>query len=166
MIKGQRFDFNQPQFLAHEDAGHEDETVDMHEPRFTVVHVHKERTTWDEFLSSLRFKLTDPSFPGVDAPRTCMVVPTGENFCSDATNTWKFFVNGVKVDGVTNITIHDLDRALRSYGNETDEQVLAQVRQVTDQACIPSEQCKSRIPANEPTEPCTLGNNSCVKPGG
>lgn len=165
-IRGQQFDFSQPQFISHEDADEEDETADMHEPRFTVVHVHRELTTWDEFLTSLHFKLTDPSYLGVDSARTCMTLPSAEKLCGDATNSWKFYVNGVKVDGVANITIHDLDRVLMSYGSESEPQVLAQVAEVTDQACIPSEKCKPRIPANEPAEPCTVSNTSCVKPGG
>jgi hypothetical protein len=166
LIRGTQFDFSQPQFISHDEADAEDEIADMHEPRFTVVHVHRELTTWDEFLSSLKFQLSDPSYPGVDTSRTCMTLPIGEKLCSDATNTWKFYVNGVKVDGVANIDIHDLDRVLMSYGPETEQEVLAQVAQVTDQACIPSEKCKERIPVNEPAEPCTVSNNSCVKPGG
>jgi hypothetical protein len=164
-IRGTRFDFNQPQFISSE--GDElSPNAHIHAPRFTVVHVHREGTTWDEFLTSLGFKLTDPSYLGTDSSRTCMVIPGGEKLCNTAAETWKFYVNGVKVDGVANTNIHDLDRVLLSYGSETETQVLAQDAQVTDQACIPSEKCRDRIPTDEPPEQCTISNDTCTKPGG
>lgn len=164
-IRAKQFDFNQPQFVSVE--GKElSPDAHIHAPRFTVVHIHRELTTWDAFLSSLGFKLSDPSYLGVDSTRTCMTVPGGDKLCNTATETWKFYVNGVKVDGLANTTIHDLDRVLMSYGGESGEQVLAQTAQVTDQACIPSEKCKDRIPKDEPPEQCTISNDTCTKPGG
>jgi hypothetical protein len=164
-IRGKQFDFSQPQFVSVE--GKElSENAHIHAPRFTVVHVHRESTSWDEFLTSIGIKLSDPSYLGVDASRTCMTVSGGEKLCNTASETWKFYVNGVKVDGLANTTIHDLDRVLMSYGSETEQQVLAQDAQVTDQACIPSEKCKDRIPKDEPLEQCTVSNDTCTKPGG
>ena len=89
-------------------------------------------------------------------------------YCGGGSDSWKFYVNGVKVEGVAATIISDLDRVLLSYGSETDAQVLAdQVSKVTDQACIPSERCKDRIKPDEPIEMCTASNDAgCVKPGG
>jgi hypothetical protein len=167
-IEGKQFDFNQPQFISTEDK-ETDPWVHIHEPRATVVHVHKLGITWDYFLHSLGFKLDDPSFAALaqaTPDKTCLTIPTGEKYCQTATETFKFYVNGVKVDGVSNTGIHDLDRVLISYGSENEADVVAnQLTKVTDQACIPSERCKSRIPAGEQPELCTVTNN-CVKPGG
>jgi len=165
-INGTEFSFDQPQFLSTE--GNETSAdVHIHAPRYTVVHVHTTNTQWSEFFTSLGFKLMDPSFLGTAPDKTCLTMPDKTQYCQTGANTFKFYVNGVKVDGITDTNIHDLDRVLISYGPETDAQVVAnQLPQVTDQACIPSERCRSRIPANEPPEQCTVSNNTCVKPGG
>jgi hypothetical protein len=165
-IRGVQFDFNKPQFLSGE--GDElDPYVHIHSPRPTVVHVHKLGVTWDYFLHSLGFKLDDPSFKAVTADRTTLTMPDGTVLKQSATETFKFYMNGVKVDGVSNTDIHDLDRVLISFGSESEADVVAnQLSKVTDQACIPSERCTDRIPANEPPEQCTISNDTCVKPGG
>ncbi len=165
-IRGQQFNFHDPQFVS--ETGHEEDLyVHIHDPRYTVVHVHKDGITWDYFLNTLHFKLDDPTFRGVTADRTCLTIPSGEKLCQSATETFKFYVNGVKVDGVSNTGIHDLDRVLISFGSETAADVVAQqLPKVTDEACIPSERCDDRIPVNEPPEECTESNNTCAKPGG
>jgi hypothetical protein len=164
-IRGQQFDFNQPQFIST-DTHDVDPYVHIHEPRTTVVHVHKQGITWDMFFTSLGFTLNDPSFAAITPAQTSLKLPSGETLKTSATETFKFYVNGVKVDGVAAYGIHDLDRVLISYGSESDADVVAtQLPKVTDQACIPSERCKDRIPAGEPPETCSVSNN-CVKPGG
>jgi hypothetical protein len=163
-IRGQRFDFNQPQFVSAKE-NEKSELAHIHEPRFTVVHVHTSGTTWGEFLASLGFKLTDPTLVGVEDAATCLTTPDGQKLCNTATEKLRFIVNGVRVDGVQQSRITDLDRVLISYGPESDTQLQAQYSQVTDQACIPSERCKDRIPAGEEPEPCTV-TGGCLKPGG
>jgi hypothetical protein len=165
-IRGAQFDFSRPQFVSGE--GDElDPYVHIHSPRFTVVHVHKLGVTWDYFLHSLGFKLDDPSFKAITADKTTLTMPDGTVLKQSATETFKFYVNGVRVDGVSNTDIHDLDRVLISFGTESVGDVVAnQLPKVTDQACIPSERCSDRIPAGEPPEQCTISNDTCVKPGG
>ena len=157
-INGKQFDFGQPQFISHE-GDLQSGVVHIHDPRHTVVHVHRAKTTWGDFFTSLKFKLTDLSLIGTTKDKVCLTMPDSTKYCNDATNTWKFFLNGVQVDGLTFQDIHDVDRALFSYGPETVEQVRAQqLPQVTDQACIVSELCTDRINPNEPPENCTTSN--------
>ena len=94
-----------------------------------------------------------------------MKLPSGEKLCGTATEKWHFIVNGVKVDGVAETFLGDLQRVLISYGPETDDQVRAQFAQVDDDACIPSERCAERIGPNEQKEECH-GVGVCNKPGG
>ena len=160
-INGKQFDFNKPQFVSRE-GDHLSDEVHIHDPRHTVVHIHRAGTSWGSFFDSLKFKLMDPTFPGTTNEKTCLTMPDGTNHCNSATNTWKFFLNGVQVDGLTLQYMHDLDRALFSYGPETADQVRAQqVPLVSDQACIPSEICKARIDPNEPIEPCSKSAKTC-----
>ena len=159
-IRGQKFDFNQPDFVTTiEEAV--SPNIHIHAPRYDVAHVHTTLTKWDEFFSSLGFRLTDPSFPGVSNERVCLEMPDDKKLCNNGTDTWKFVSNGVPVDGLSNVNIGDLTRVLFSYGPETMDQVLAtQWPEVTNEACIPSELCIDRIPANEPPEECT-GGTTC-----
>ena len=77
--------------------------------------------------------------------------------------TLKFYLNGIRADGIAFEEIGNLDRLLISYGAESDEQVRAeQLSRVTDQSCIPSELCIDRIPPNEPPEQCS-GRGACGK---
>ena len=164
-IRGQQFDFNQPQFMT--DTGHEENPyAHLHEPRSTVVHVHYTGTTWDQFFRSLGFELTDPSAPNLDGSSS-LKLPSGEVLKEGNGETFKFFVNGVQVDGVSFTNIYDLDRVLISFGPESVDQVVSQqLPKVTDQACIPSGRCQDRVPEGEPTEECTIANDTCAKPGG
>lgn len=164
-IRGQQFDFGQKKFIAI-DGKELSAAAHLHDQRFTVVHVERSGTTWDEFFTSLGFKLDDASFTVISRDKACMTLPGGEKLCQGATETFKFFVNGVKVDGVSNAGIYDLDRVLISFGPESVADVEAkQLPQVSNEACIPSERCADRIPKDELPEPCSA-SAGCIKPGG
>ena len=165
-INGQPFDFNQPAFVSHEDD-EKSPIVHIHPERYTVVHVHETGTTWDEFFRSLKMDLKDPTVLGTTPENTSLKMADGTVYKTEAGKSFHFYVNGVKVDGVSFTEIHDLDRVLIAYGSETDDQAKALFANVTDVACIVSERCKDRIPPNEPKEECQGGvGTGCVKPGG
>lgn len=151
-VNGERFDFDKPEFISKE--GEENNPwVHIHDPRPTVVHVHREQTTWDEFMRSLEFGLTD----------TKLVLPDGQTFESGSAGSLKFYVNGVQVDTIMFEPIADLSRVLITFGTETDIEVRqTQIPVVTDQACIPSELCLDRVPAVPEPEPCTKSSGSCT----
>lgn len=162
-IDGQQFSFDQDRFVSG--TSEKDELspiVHIHRPRSTVVHVHQSGTTWDEFLRTLGFALTDPTLlPGLAPDRVTLTLPDGRVLKPEGGKTFKFYLNGVRVDGIGRIDIGDLARVLISYGSETEDQVRdQQLPKVTDQACIPSEKCPERIPPDEPPEPCK-GSGTC-----
>ena len=160
-IRGEQFDFNQPQFLADEDSGEDHHPyLHIHPERYTVVHVHLSGSTWSEFFESLGFSLTDPTLVGVEEAQTCLTMPDGTQYCSDGDERLRFFRNGVEVDGIGLSEITDLDRVLITYGSESDEEIQDQIAQVTDQACIPSGLCREREVPGE-VEECT-GAGTCT----
>lgn len=165
IVKGTQIDYGQKQFIA--ELGNEaSDAAHVHLPHTTVAHVHKTSTTWDEFFRSVQTELLDPSFPTVKPGSACIAAPGVGKVCEGNGVTAKFIVNGVKIDGVSNMDIHDMDRVLISFGPESFDQVMAeQWPKVTDQACILSERCSERIPKDEPLETCQ-GQGDCVKPGG
>lgn len=165
-IDGQRQDFSAATFIA--EKGNEERSADVHihEPYTDVVHVHTTKTTWDEFLRTIGFVLVDPSsLPGMTADQTTLKLPNGTTLRAQNGKSFKFYVNNVRVDGVSNTLIGDLDRVLISYGSETDQQVEAQqLPQVKNDACILSERCLSRVDPNAPKETCQGGEGTtCVK---
>lgn len=159
-IDGKEFNFDQPGLVSNDnDLIAAD--VHIHPPRYTVVHVHYTNTTWARFFQTMGFDFTDESVPGVTAAQTCLTLPSGQKLCNTSTDTFKFFVNGVQVKGIAGTDIGDLDRVLISYGPESIGQVeQSQLTKVSDQACIPDERCKERIPPNEPPEQCSLSNSA------
>jgi hypothetical protein len=159
-IEGKKFDFNTPQFVS-EEGKEKSGYAHIHPPRYEVVHVHQTKTTWAEFFATVGIDLKDPSLGGIEARTTCLKLPDGRSFCSDGAKKLQFVVNGVKVDGISDKEINDLDRVLISYGAASDDDLLKEFAQVATDACIPSERCKDRIPANEPEEPCT-GAGACT----
>jgi hypothetical protein len=150
-INGEPFDFGQEQFLSTEErelgaAAH------VHDPRHTVVHIHLEQTTWDEFFKSLGMKLTD----------FCITMADGEEICADDTNTLTFVVNGVPVDSIRELDISNLQRTVIWYGAESAEDVAAMWSTVvSDEACIPSGDCQARAPEDPELEPCSVLNDTC-----
>ena len=151
VVRGQLLDLSADEFLSTADEA-KSENAHVHAPRTAVVHIHREQTTWSELFLSLGGKLTD----------TCLSI-SNNDYCPSASESLKFLVNGVRVDAIRYMEIGEMDRVLISYGAETDEQVLAQLRLLTDQACIPSENCAARVDPNSPeVEPCAKSETSCV----
>lgn len=166
VIRGEKFDFNQDEFLSVENNDRSP-LAHLHVPRFSVAHIHRTGTSWDEFFRSIGFQLSDPSVSGTSPEKSCLKLPDGENLCASASESFKFFVNGTRVDGVAFTNMSDLDKVLISFGSESADVVARdQLGLVGDDACIPSERCVERIPVDEPDEPCTRSNDTCVKPGG
>lgn len=151
-VQGQRLDFNRPDFLSTEDK-ELSTNVHIHAPRTNVVHIHREQTTWDEFFRSLGLSIDD----------NCLTVVGGERLCGGSEESLKFFVNGVRVDSLMFQNITDLSRVLISFGSEDEAALQEQIRSVSDEACIPGEQCGARIdPNNKDQEPCSKTGTSCV----
>ena len=149
-IRGERYDFNQERFISDEED-ELTENVHIHNPRHNVVHVHREGTTWREFFTSLGFELTD----------RCLKTPEGEEYCTSGTERLSFVLNGAKLDGLAFQDITDIDRALISFGPETDEELLAQYELVTDEACIVSLLCMERVPPEGIEEEPCAGRSEC-----
>ena len=149
-VNGQKVAFDAEQFLSTE-AVDKSPSVHVHAPRTNVAHIHKEQTTYDEFFRSLGMELTD----------TCLTLADGQKFCDDAENRLRFMVNGVEVDALSFERMTDMGRVLIAYGPQAAslEDIFSQV---TDEACIPGENCVDRLPPGGPEkEPCSRTANAC-----
>jgi len=148
-LPGDRYDFNHERFFSTVEV-ELSENVHIHGPFHDIVHVHREGTTWREFFHSLGFELTDE----------CLTLPEGEQLCNSERERLSFIVNGVRVDGLAFQDITDIDRALISFGDESDEELMQQYAGVKDEACILSRLCEERIP-EEGLPPEACGGYEC-----
>lgn len=149
-IRGERYDFDDDRFYTNGEDGHS-ENVHLHRPYANVVHVHREGTTWREFLDSLGFTLEGE----------CLTPPEGEPLCASETERLSYILNGVRVDSLAFQDITDIDRALISFGGESADELWRQYEQVTDEACILSLLCVERVPEGGiPDEGCG-GGGTC-----
>lgn len=87
-----------------------------------VIHIKKEGATWGDFFKTLPMDLTNE----------CILTGTKEKFCTGQSGTLKFYINGKKVDNFVEQKIKDGDRALITFGKETDAQIEKQMEKVVN----------------------------------
>ncbi|MBI2617544.1 hypothetical protein HYW55_05385 [Candidatus Gottesmanbacteria bacterium] len=85
-----------------------------------VVRVKKEGITWDDFFKTLPFKLT----------KDCLTTGTEETFCSGQKGTLRFYLNGIKTDDLLTREIEETDKALITYGDQSENQIQEQINQL------------------------------------
>lgn len=159
VINGERWDFGQEKYISYNEGNQLDANVHIHDPRHTVVHVHREHVTWDAFFRTIGFELNDPTLIGADT--ASLELDTGATVVDGDGGTFKFYVNGVRVIGVADLEIRSLQQVLISFGPESEEEAKAQLTLLTDEACIPAGLCPERgSGAGEHGEPCS-GSGAC-----
>lgn len=85
-----------------------------------IVHVKKTGTTWNDFFSTLPFKLTSE----------CLTTGTKETFCTGNRGTLKFYINGEQKNNVLNQEIKEGDKLLVTFGTESDAQIKKQIDRI------------------------------------
>lgn len=145
-LAGRPLDLSVAKYQSTDDAPL-DPDMHLHDGNGEIVHKHKTGKSMSEFFGSLKIDLTD----------TCLTLDTGSKYCTDATNSLKFFVNGEPKSDFANYEFRDLDRLLISYG-PVNQSVQAQLDSVKDMACMYSETCPER--GTPPTESCVGGLGS------
>ena len=85
-----------------------------------VVRVKKAGTTWNDFFSTLPFKLTSQ----------CLTTGTKETFCTGKNGTLQFYINGEKSPNALSQEIEDGDKLLVTFGKELDAQIKQQIDKV------------------------------------
>lgn len=93
----------------------------------TTIHRHAANVTLGYMFNTLSIGLDDQCFVFPDASRT---------FCTNDKYSLKFYINGDKVDSITDYVITDQDRILISYGDETDDEINAQLDRLLAQPIL------------------------------
>ena len=74
-------------------------------------------STWGDFFDTLPMDLT----------KDCLETGDGEEFCSEGEDELKFYLNGKRYDDLLYEEIKDGDRALITFGNETEKEIQIQI---------------------------------------
>ncbi len=122
------------------------EAQHLHDNNGNNIHKHLTKNTIPNFFESLGILIT----------ADCIQLDNGEKYCSDTTNSLKFFVNN-KARSKEDFMVYefkDLDRILISYGSENKEEIQQQLNAVTDISCKYSDKCPER--GKPPTENCAV----------
>ena len=85
-----------------------------------IIKVKKDDVTWNDFFSTMPFKLTDE----------CLTTGTGQTFCTGNGGTLRFYLNGEKKEHVLDRIIKNRDALLVTFGNESEEAIKKQLRKV------------------------------------
>jgi hypothetical protein len=140
-MNGDQLDFSQTGYQSS--VSHEkDEDVHLHDGDGKVVHRHAEGVTFAQLLKSIGYEL------GSD----CFTTDTKEQYCTNASSTLAFYVNGTPADKTTYIPQEE-DQILLTYG-PTGADVKDQLASITDESCIHTGTCPERGVA--PLESCGL----------
>jgi len=140
-MNGNKLDFSQTEYQSS--VGHEkDEHVHLHDGDGKVVHRHAEGVTFAKFLKSIGYELTND----------CFTTDTGERYCTNASSTLGFYVNGITADKISYVPQEE-DKILLTYG-PADTDLKEQLASITDESCIHTGTCPERGVA--PVESCGL----------
>ncbi len=96
----------------------QDAYIDASNPN--IVQVKKSGTTWNDFFSTLPFKLTSE----------CLTTGTKETFCTGKSGTLQFYINGEKNINALSQEIKDGDKLLVTFGKESDAQIKQQINKI------------------------------------
>jgi hypothetical protein len=100
---------------------HKSESVYITKEQPTQVTVTKEGITWNDLFKTLPMSVTNE----------CLITGTQQTFCSNATHTLKFYINGEKVENGLDTDIHEGDTLLISYGPTEDPQIQQQLKELS-----------------------------------
>lgn len=119
-IFGDKFDFSGPTYQIKSSWIH------FEGQDGNTLHRHASGVTLGYLFDTLRISLTDQ----------CFVFPDGKEFCTNDEYSIKFYINHNQVPDIRNYVLQEDDRILISYGNETPEQIEAQLVELDSQIIL------------------------------
>ena len=146
-INGEKYNFSQEKYMSTDNKSLSN-FVHLHDMNGKVIHKHASGITLGFFLETLGMKLND----------TCLVLDDGTSYCNEGNKEWKMYVNGKHNDEFAEYDVQDEDKVLLSYGDQSEEEIKAQINSVTEEACIYSLTCPEK---GTPPEEATCVGETC-----
>ena len=125
-VNGKSLNFADDRYYMKSSFIHVDSGAPAPEKTGDIVHMHATGVPLWIFFESI----------GMDLNKECITPENKEKFCSDGNNKLKFFVNEIENNEFENYVFNDLDKILISYGDESEEEIKAQLATITDFARI------------------------------
>lgn len=119
-VFGDKFDFSAPAYQIKSSWIH------FEARDGTTIHKHATGVNLGYLFDTL----------GLGLDEKCFVFQDGRSFCTNDDYSLKFYINGQKVDNITNYETMDNDRILISYGGETPEEIEGQLLEVQTQEIL------------------------------
>ncbi len=113
---GTRREFTDPKY--HNTSG--DLFIDASSPH--TIRVREEGRVWSDFFNTLPMQVTP----------VCLTTGTGQQFCTDSTQSLKFFINGTEDQNALEREIRPGDKLLISYGPKNDPEIPSQLSAVPE----------------------------------
>lgn len=85
-----------------------------------IVQVKAENITWNDFFATLPMKLT----------KDCLTTGTGQQFCTDKSQTLRFYLNNQQDPDALSRQINQGDKLLVTFGAETESEVEGQLERI------------------------------------
>ena len=116
-IFGDKFDFSLPNYQVKTSWIHfEDQDGE-------TIHRHASGVELEYLFNSLNIGLNS----------NCFIFADGRQFCTNEDYSLKYYINHQLVSGITDYVFEDQDRILISYGNESQEQIEEQLKELDSQ---------------------------------
>ena len=116
-IFGDKFDFSAPAYQV------KSAWIHFESSDGNTIHRHASGVTLGYLFKNLNLVVNDE----------CFIFPDGREFCTNEDYSLKYYINHQLVSGITDYVFEDQDRILISYGNESQEQIEEQLRELDSQ---------------------------------
>jgi hypothetical protein len=116
-IFGDKFDFAVPSYQIKSSWIHFEESDG------TTIHRHSSGVTLGYLFDSINIGIDDE----------CYIFPDGRKFCSNEDYSLKYYINHQRVSNINDYVFADGDRILITYGNETEEKIEEQLKELDSQ---------------------------------
>ncbi len=108
----------------------------LHDYSFAEIHSHAPNVTLGFFFNTI----------GISFNESCIVFSDSESYCSNKTDTLKFFVDGKKNKDFGNHLTQDWEHYLISYGDNDEAEIQRQIKMVPDPLASPPPEGKEKEP--------------------
>ena len=126
-IFGDKFDFSATTYQI------KNSWIHFEESDGNTIHRHSSGVALEYLFDSLNLTVGKVEIGGI--LKDCFTFPEsdGRKFCTNEDYSLKFYINHQAVSGISDYIIKDGDRILISYGNETEEEINEQLKQLDAQ---------------------------------
>lgn len=121
-VDGQALNFAKPEYYMKSSFIHVDNNPNSKEDSSGVLHMHATKVPLSIFFRSLGMNLTKDS----------LTLVGGQVLKNENGKTLKFYLDGKKVDELSEYTFQPLDKLLISYGPENDPNIQKQINSETN----------------------------------